>query len=93
MPTFRRPAVIAAAVSLMIAALGLCESAGSQPDPGWVPRVGDAVLYPWGEDDLSWVVASIRRSNGGVYLTLRRGDDEVLTSPAGVRRPSPIFGL
>ena len=93
MPTFRRPAAIAAAVSLVIAALGLCESAGSQPDPGWVPRVGDAVLYPWGDDDESWEVTGVCLNNGGVYLTLRRGDDEVLTSPEGVRQPGPIFGL
>ena len=93
MSTFLRPVAIAAAASLVIAALGLCESAGSQPDPGWVPRVGDAVLYPWGDADVSWEVASIRRSNGGAYLTLRRGDDEVMTSLEGVRRPGPIFGL
>ena len=93
MPLFRGPAAVAAGASLLIAALGLCESAGSQPDPGWVPGVGDTVLYPWGDVDASWEVADIRGSNGGVYLLLRCGDDEVMTSVEGVRRPGPIFGL
>lgn len=93
MRVFFRPAVLAAAASLMIAAAGVYETHGSQPPAGYVPQVGDSVVFPWGETDRTWEVARIGSINSGSCLVLRFRDEEVVADLSDVRPAGPLFGL